>query len=106
MLNEEKWSGYNIDRLSSSETGIKYDILVVADKYFESPVVKMIDEYKRWVILSIDGPTMELPESQTIFDDEEMKELKSWISSNRTILLQYWNGDISTPQLINRLKKL
>ena len=40
----KKWIGYDIDRLSPSTTGLNYSVLVVANRYFDMPIIKVLVE--------------------------------------------------------------
>lgn len=104
MIRDKNWSGYNVDKLDSQTTGLPFDVYVVANRYFEFPIVKVVTEQLKATIFHVESPVK--VETEKFLEPKEIEMIKSWIDLNREILLKYWNGDISTVKLLNDLKKI
>jgi hypothetical protein len=43
---------------------------------------------------------------QSHLDIDTLEDVKYWTSKNKTVLLKYWNGEISTKQFLDELQTL
>lgn len=102
----KKWIGYDIDRLSPSATGLSYSVLVVANRYFDMPIIKVLVEGDNGQIFTIEKPVRCVYECSGVFSESDIEQIKRWIDMNRKTLLEYWNGDIDSSVLVANLQKI
>ena len=102
----KKWIGYDIDRLSPSTTGLNYSVLVVANRYFDMPIIKVLVEGDNGQIFTIEKPVRCVYECSGVFPESDIEQIKRWIDMNRKTLLEYWNGDIDSSVLVANLQKI
>ena len=102
----KKWIGYDIDRLSPSTTGLNYSVLVVANRYFDLPVIKVLVDGDNGLIFTIGEPVRCVYECSGVFSKSNIEQIKRWIDMNRKTLLEYWNGDIDSSVLVANLQKI
>ena len=102
----KKWIGYDIDRLSPSATGLSYSVLVVANRYFDLPVIKVLVDGDNGQIFTIGEPVRGVYECSGVFSESDIEQIKRWIDMNRKTLLEYWNGDIDSSVLVANLQKI
>lgn len=102
----KKWIGYDIDRLSPSATGLSYSVLVVANRYFDLPVIKVLVDGDNGQIFIIGEPVRCVYECSGVFSESDIEQIKRWIDMNRKTLLEYWNGDIDSSVLVANLQKI
>ena len=102
----KKWIGYDIDRLSPSATGLSYSVLVVANRYFDMPVIKVLVDGDNGQIFTIEEPVRCVYECSVVFLESDIEQIKRWIDMNRKTLLEYWNGDIDSSVLVANLQKI
>ncbi len=112
LIKEKNGLSWTLDRLDSKSTGLSMDVWVKT-KYPEDdatmlgmPRVYIGDEPTIKYAISIDAVPvlldgLSLPEigiSEIVF-----RELSSWIYANRSALLDYWHGKISSCDLVYAL---
>ena len=102
----KKWIGYDIDRLSPSTTGLNYSVLVVANRYFDMPIIKVLVEGDNGQIFTIEKPVRCVYECSGVFSESDIGQIKRWIDMNRKTLLEYWNSDIDSSVLVANLQKI
>ena len=102
----KKWIGYDIDRLSPSTTGLNYSVLVVANRYFDMPIIKVLVDGDNGQIFTIEKPVRCVYECSVLFSESDIVQIKQWIEMNRKTLLEYWNGDIDTSEMVGKLQKI
>ena len=102
----KKWIGYDIDRLSPSTTGLNNSVLVVANRYFDMPIIKVLVEGDNGQIFTIEKPVRCVYECSVLFSESGIVQIKQWIEMNRKTLLEYWNGDIDTSEMVGKLQKI
>ena len=102
----KKWIGYDIDRLSPSATGLSYSVLIVANRYFDMPIIKVLVEGDNGQIFTIEKPVRCVYECSGVFSESDIEQIKRWIDMNRKTLLEYWNGDFDSSVLVANLQKI
>ena len=45
-------------------------------------------------------------ECSVLFSESDIVQIKQWIEMNRKTLLEYWNGDIDTSEMVGKLQKI
>ena len=95
-----KINPWKLSHFLSRETGVGMTIWVTESQCISTPFIIVTPGYKSFsrhgIIISIDEPPEVLyPEGKTV-EPSVWCQIVSWIRLNRRILLQVWNGQIST----------
>jgi len=60
----------------------------------------------QYYLFSLDEPFQWLPQQPPGLTATDTKELREFVRRNRTVLIDYWKGDISTVDLVAGLRKI
>jgi len=98
---------FEMSNLWKDDTGIDYIIWVSSKKNSKhAPRIKLssINSASNLdiVIIISDDPKLKHGKLQ----NKVFKQVKKWILLNKKTLLDYWNENISTKQMINKIKKV
>lgn len=109
--NEPMWEMAN---LRSQETGLNV-IIFISEKgqANHGPRIKVQNDYSThitndWFSLTISDVPV-IPQSQRHLNinikDSDLAKIKQWIKRNKDVLLAYWNEQITTTEVLSKLRK-
>lgn len=106
ILKNESWRGFYVDRIDQECTGLKYDVLVVSDKYFYIPVIKVVGRNYHGVVFTVKAPRIVRSRKSFKIDFKTFAQISRWIRINKSTLIDYWKGKTSTSTFLNELKSI
>jgi hypothetical protein len=106
---------FEMANLFQNDTGLDMIIWVDVNRRgkHNDPRLKVSSSHSKSVhegdlipVLLSENPRILARNKQNALSPEDLRQVGKYIGLNKAVLLQYWNGEISTGELMKRLKKL
>jgi len=99
---------FEMSNLTSSDTGLPFVVFVSQKAGAKHDIRVKVGQSTKYI------PGQEVTVALRPFRvigkrtlrSSDLAALKTWVDINMTVLLDYWNGDISTRQMLDRIQKI
>lgn len=102
------WDKLDRTRIGPNVTGLT-DTVIVYVPYTvgmkANPFIAIRKEYNLLVYLSINDASLVNHDQQGLLSEKEQSLISEWLKLNRTVLLQHWNQEIDTFELVCLLQR-
>ena len=108
---EQRWTNTLIDKkYSGLEMNVELVLLGMGKIENEPPYIYVQNDYEdkhnlNWVKVGLDGNV--IGDKKLIFEEHEIRELKSWIDINKLTILMYWTQEeISSSNILEKIRSI